>query len=398
MELLIKNVRLVDYKNDFTGDIYIKNGLISETGQELFKACPVVQGKGLTLMPAFADMHCHFRDPGFTYKEDIESGSKAAVRGGYTIVNLMANTNPVCSTMETVNYVISKGQCIGLIDIHQTVSITRDMDGKTLDHIEKLDDKVRFLSEDGRGVEDNRVILDAMLKAKEMGKGIITHAEFKDITPVSTRLSENLMTIRDIALSEYTGCHLHMAHVSTEEAMREIINAKKRGAKVTCEVTPHHLSYIFDKEYRVNPPVREAKDIEYIRKAIKQGYVDAIGTDHAPHTEEDKKNGAPGISGIETSFQVVYTSLVREGLIDLKKLSEIMSKNPCKLLGVNKGTLEPGLEADLVLIDTEKKIKVDTSDFQSKGKNTPINGAELYGEIIATFKSGKLVYGKDDLV
>lgn len=394
MELLIKSARIVDYSSDFIGDVYIKDGIIEEIGKNLIKECNIIEGEELVLLPSFIDLHAHFRDPGVTYKEDLLSGSKAAVRGGYTAVNLMANTKPVCSTMETVNYVVDKINEIGLIEVHQMVSITKDMDGKDLTHLDKLSKMVKYISDDGKGVNDNEVMLLAMQKAASMNLGIMSHAEFEELNKYDTRLSENLMTLRDLQLAKFTKCHLHMAHVSTKEAMEAIIVAKKGNVNVTCEVTPHHIG-LEESNYRVNPPIRSTEDVEYLINSIKQGWVDAIGTDHAPHSAEDKRKGAPGLSGIETAFSVCYTKLVIENGVELTRLSEIMSKRPSELLGLNKGQIKIGFEGDIVLINLNEKFTVNSCDFESKGKNTPFEGMEFFGVVEFTIRGGKVVYKRE---
>ena len=396
MDLLLKDVRIVDFNKDFNGDIYIKNGIIEEVEREIKRDCRTIACKGFVALPSFVDMHCHFRDPGFTYKEDIETGSHAAVKGGYTGVNLMANTNPPCSTMDTVNYVLNKAKAIGIVDFHQTVSITKDLKGKSIDHLDDITYPVRFISDDGKGVYDDRLMYEAMEKAKQLNLTVISHAENKDITPIDTRLSENIETVRNICLAENTKARLHMAHVSTKEAMDAIIEAKIRGVDVTCEVTPHHIYLDNSFDYRVNPPLRDREDIEFLIDAIKNNYVDVISTDHAPHSLEDKKNGAPGISGIETAFSVCFTALVQENNITLNKLSEIMSKNPSQIMGLNKGKIEKGYDGDITIVDINKKVKVDSKEFASKGKNTPFDGMELFGEVVMTIKGGKIVYSKGD--
>lgn len=392
MELLIKGARIVDCCQDFIGDVYIKDGIINKVDGEINKDCPMISGEGLVLLPSFIDMHCHFRDPGYTYKEDLLTGSLAALRGGYTAVNLMANTNPVCSDMDIVDYVIEKSKKLNLIDILQTVSITKNLGGVDISHISKIRKPVRFISDDGKGVLKSRIMLDAMLKAKDMGLTVISHAEDDELTAVSTRLSENVMTSRDIALAKFTGAQLHMAHVSTKEAMEDVIDAKRRGYKVTCEVAPHHIALMEENNYRVNPPLRTREDIDFIIWAIKEGYVDAIATDHAPHSSEDKIKGAPGISGIETSFSVCFTELVEKGHIDLSRLTEIMSKNPAKMMGLNKGEIKTGFEGDLVLVDINKKVKIESERFVSKGKNTPFEGMTYTGAVETTIKGGKILY------
>jgi dihydroorotase len=395
MELLIKNVRAVDFSSDNICDVYIRDGIIECIGKKLIKDCKTIEGEGLVLLPSFIDLHAHFRDPGLTHKEDLLSGSRAAVKGGYTTLNLMANTKPVCSSMEIVKYVQDKIKEIGLVEVHQIVSITRNMEGTDLSHLDELDSSVKYISDDGKGVLNNEIMLKAMQKALKMGIGIMSHAEFEELNKYDTRLSENLMTMRDIELSRFTGCHLHLAHVSTKEAMEYIIRAKKENVNVTCEVTPHHIG-LTDSNYRVNPPIRRKEDVEFLIKAIKEGWVDAIGTDHAPHTAEDKEKGAPGMSGIETAFSICYTILVKEYGISLCRLSEIMSGRPGKLLGLNKGQIKVGYDGDLVLVDLNKKYKINAKDFESKGKNTPFDGMEYYGEVQLTIKGGKVVFSKEE--
>ncbi|MCY6957061.1 dihydroorotase [Clostridium brassicae] len=396
MGLLIKNVRMIDFGQDFHGDIYIYKGKIFEIGKYLSKDCEVIDGEGKVLMPAFVDLHAHFREPGFTYKEDIETGSKAAVKGGYTTVNLMANTNPVCSSMEIFDYVMKRTNEVGLVDSHQVVSITRNLEGEDISHLDSLSNEVKFISDDGKGVENNKVMLDAMVKAKEKDIRIISHAESPEMSNVDMRMAENMMTWRDISLAKFTGCSLHMAHVSTKEAMRDIIRAKKEGYDITCEVTPHHIALTDEVKYRVNPPIRNKKDVNYLIKAIKDGYIDAIATDHAPHSKEDKKNGSPGISGIETSFAVSYTKLVKEEGISLNKLSWLMSKRPAEIMKLKKGQLTVGYDADLVLIDLDKEYEINSQGFASKGKNTPFDGMKVFGEILITLKEGRTVYKKGE--
>lgn len=395
MDLLIKGARAVDATLDFELDVYIKNGQIEELGRNLEKKCDVIDGKGFLLLPSFIDTHAHFRDPGLTYKEDILTGSRAAVKGGFTGVNLMANTKPVCSTMETVNYVLEKTREVGLIDVHQAVSITKDFNGRDIEHLDDIKEPVKLISEDGKDVLDSEIMLAAMFKAKKKGLIVMSHVEHEKLVKIDTRLSENIMTMRNIELSKYAGCKFHLAHVSTKEAMQLVIDAKNQGYDVTCEVTPHHIALTSEISYRVNPPLREKQDVDFIISAIKNGYVDTIGTDHAPHSKEDKQNGAPGISGIETAFPICYTSLVKEGHISLNKLSEIMSKNPAKLLGFNKGEIKIGMDGDLVLIDIDKKYKISSEKFVSKGKNTPFEGHEVWGKIVKTIKNGKVVYSAD---
>ena len=396
MELLIKNARIIDSTQDFKGDIYIKDGLICEIGVELVKEnIEVLDCKGKVVMPSFIDTHTHFRDPGLTWKEDIETGSKAALRGGYTGVCLMANTKPICSDRETLEYVRNKSKELNLIDVHQCLSVTKNFDGITLDHLKELseDKGIKAISDDGVGVSNSNTMLEAMKIAKENDWVIMSHAESPEFSKVDMRIAENMMTLRDLELAKMSGARLHMCHVSTKEAVNYIIDAKMSGANVTMEITPHHIGLTRDiNDYRVNPPIGEKEDVDSIINAIKTDMVYCIGTDHAPHTAEEKKNGSPGMVGLETAFSICYTKLVKENGISINKLSELMSYNGAKLLGMNKGKISIGIDADLVVVDLDKKIKVDSSKFASKGRNTPFEGMEFYGEILNTIKGGEIKY------
>ncbi|SHI92228.1 dihydroorotase [Clostridium cavendishii DSM 21758] len=395
MKLLLKNGHLVDYKTDFYGDIYIEDGFIKDMGKDLNYNVATVDLKGLTVMPAFIDTHAHFREPGFTYKEDIESGSKAAVKGGYTLVNLMANTMPICSTKEVLDTIRKRAREVGLVDIHQCISITKNFDGKTLSHLDSFrgDKSIKAISDDGKGVESDEIMRKAMEIASVNDIVIMSHAETSSFSKSDMRQAENTMTFRDVNLARETKARLHMAHVSTKEAMGYIIDGKKEGLSITAEVTPHHIGLTSDvSNYRVNPPIRPKEDRDFLIQAIKDGYVDTIGTDHAPHSEEDKKNNAPGMTGLELAFNICYTKLVLEGHISLNRLSELMSKRPAEILGANKGTLDLGKDGDLVIIDRDKEITIDRNSLVSKGKNTPFHGYKFKGEVVMTIRQGKIVY------
>ena len=398
MELLIKNARIIDVTQDFIGDIYIKNGLIEEIGKEINKDnIDILNCEGKILMPAFIDTHAHFREPGLTWKEDIETGSKAALKGGYTGACLMANTNPICSSKETLEYVRNKSKELNLIDIHQCLSITKNFDGNTLSHLEELanDKEIKAISDDGVGVSNSNVMLEAMKIAKKNDWVIMSHAESPEFSKVDMRIAENMMTLRDVELAKISNAKLHMCHVSTKESIKYIIDGKMSGANITLEITPHHIGLTRDiNDYRVNPPIREKEDVEAIINAIKLGMVDTIGTDHAPHTAEEKEKGSPGMVGLETAFSICYTKLVEENNISLNKLSELMSYNPAKLLGMNKGKVSVGADGDLVLVDINSKIEVNPEEFESKGKNTPFAGMEFHGEVLATIKGGEIKFKK----
>ena len=396
MNLLIKNANIIDAYENFNGDILIIDGKISEIGKEINKTeVETIDAKGLTLMPAFIDTHAHFREPGLTHKEDIESGSKAAAKGGYTGVCLMGNTNPICSTREVVEYVRNRAKQVGLVDIHQCVSITENFGGKSIEHLNAFEDDSELvaITDDGVGVMDSSIMMKAMEKAKENNWIVMSHAEDKTFSKIDMRIAEDLMTIRDLYLAKVTKARLHMAHVSTVESITAIRRAKKEGANVTCEVTPHHIGLTTEESnYRVNPPIREKDDVKAIIEGIKDGTVDCIGTDHAPHTQEDKEKGAPGMVGLETAFSICYTELVKKYGITINKLSELMSRNPANILGMNKGSITIGKDGDLVLVDLNKEVIIDKDKFVSKGKNTPFHGRKYFGEVVMTIKAGKVIY------
>jgi dihydroorotase len=304
----------------------------------------------------------------------------------------MGNTNPPASTREIIESVQEKGKAIGLVDVIQCATVTDGIGGEVISHLNSVLDVTKFITDDGKGVMNDKIALDAMILAKSKDATVISHAENHYFSQTDMRLAENLMTFRDIELARISGCKLHMAHVSTREAIGRIIESKKEGLSVTCEVTPHHLIGDSRIDYRVNPPLRDREDVAALIKAIKAGFVDAIGTDHAPHSQEDKENGAPGISGIETSFSICNTVLVKEHNMSMSQLSEIMSEKPAKILGINKGLIKEGYAGDIVLVDEDASYVINSGEFESKGKNTPFNGLSVYGEVIMTIKAGKVVY------
>lgn len=392
--MLIKNAVLVDALGSRNGEVRIENGLISEVATTVEQRAgeSVLDAKGLTLMPAFIDLHAHFRTPGYEYKEDITTGSAAAARGGYAFVNCMANTNPICSNAAIAHGVMDEAKRIGICEVNQVVSITENFDGKTLTHLEDLPEDIKVISEDGKGVQNNKVMWQAMQIAARKNLLVMSHAEDMDISPLDYRLAENIETARNIFLAKATGARLHMCHVSTKEALREVINAKMCGVRVTCEVTPHHI-WFTDTLYRVNPPIRAKADVDFIIEAMREGHVDAIATDHAPHSPEDKTNGAPGMVGLETAFAVCNTKLVREAQLPMSILSRMMSRGPARIMGLEqKGMIDKGMDGDLVLVNPDEAFTVHAADFAGKSKNTPYEGLELYGTIHATIKGGVLTY------
>ena len=378
-------------------ELYLSGGRIQAVGRGLAALAgpdePVVDAAGLTVLPAFVDLHVHWRTPGFEYKEDVATGSRAAAAGGYTFVNLMPNTRPVCSSAAQAAAVEDEAARVGLCDANQTVSITQNFDGRTLDHLKTLPETVRFVTEDGHGVQSASVMARAFAICHQKGITILSHAEDMEISPWDYRLAEDIETLH---LSEYYQTRLHMCHVSTRGSVEAVRMAKLRGAPVTCEVTPHHLWFTDDVcDYRVNPPIRTADDVAALVDGIRDGTVDAIATDHAPHSEEDKAAGAAGMVGSETAFGVCYTKLCRGEGLPLEALSVLMSERPAQILGLNKGRLEPGYDADLVLVDLDTPYTVKRENLHSKSKNSPYDGAQLYGRVCATIKGGCLTYQAD---
>lgn len=391
--MLIQHARLVDAGGEREGDILIRDGRIAAVGEGLAAAGgePVLDAAGLVAMPAFIDLHTHFRTPGFEHKETVETGSRAAARGGYTFVNCMPNTNPVCSCGAIAQSVMDEAKRVGLCDVNQCVSITKDFDGKTVSHLRALPKNLRFISEDGKGVRESKVMYEAMSIAAEKGLTVMSHAEDMDLSATDYRLAENLETARNLYLSASTGAKLHMCHVSTKEALEDILTAKRRGGNVTFEVTPHHIWFCHN-EFRVNPPIRQQADVDALIRAMLADEVDAIATDHAPHTPQDKQNGAPGCVGLETAFSVCYTKLCRQHGMPLSRLSRMMSRTPAQIMGLNKGLLQPGFDGDVVLVAPDEEYTVNPDEFAGKSHNTPYAGLRLAGRVRATVKQGVLTY------
>lgn len=443
MNILISGVRLVDAHQDFQGSVLIEGGRI----QALFPQSEGVpkpegqcsslgRGEGVTAaesprptihidghalgsdvvcMPAFVDLHAHFRDPGFPLKETLESGSLAAAAGGYGTVVCMANTQPVIDSVELARHLQGRANALGLIDLFPVLSLSQGMDGRSVAHLAELDPViVRLLSEDGKDLADEGVLRAALQEARRRGIRVSHHCDFggKEAEQLKaqgapreiySRLEENHGTERVLRLAHETGCAIHIAHVSTQEALKLVQEYRQRrsAGQVTCEVTPHHLALTEERARelgtesygRVNPPLRTEVDREALIAGIQEGLVDAIATDHAPHTAEDKARGAPGFIGLETAFPVCYTVLVKQGSLHLSTLSALMSYNPARILGLpDRGLLQPGLQADLVLIDLGKKETIGERPFVSRSRNSPFAGFSLEGSILLTIHRGKIVY------
>lgn len=400
-------------------DVKIENGKIAYIGTANGDDGMTIEAKGKTLLPAFVDMHVHLREPGYEYKEDIESGSRAAVRGGFSAVACMPNTLPVCDTAAVVGYIKERAKEINLVKIYPIGAITKEEKGSELAEMGKMKEAGAVaVSDDGRPVESANLMRHAMEYAGDFDLPVLSHCEEKTLSEGGSmnegyysmltglkgisRASEEINVAREIILAETTCKPIHLCHISTEGSVRMVREAKKRGVKVTAETCPHYFSADdsftenFDTYTKVNPPLREKSDVKAIIKGLKDGTIDAIATDHAPHHFDEKnveyQQAAFGISGLETSFALSYTNLVKAGHLSLARLSELMTENPASILKIPCGKIEVGAVADLVLVDLEKKYTVDASKFFSRGKNTPFGGTEVYGEVCCTVVGGEIKY------
>lgn len=391
MKQIFTNLCAVDDIKISKEDIYVNDGIICKKFDKN-EADEIIDCGGLFLVPSFVDMHTHFRDPGFTYKEDLKTGSLTALKGGYTTVNLMPNTNPIVSSKKVYEDIIKRSKDLDLIDIHQVYSITKDFKSDDLSHLKDLPESLLFLSNDGKGVDDDFTMYEAIKIAKKNNLKFTLHEECKEISKYDYEIAEDLMTLRDAYLSYKMDVPMHFSHVSTKGAIKAIAYFKDKGAKITCEVTPHHIYFSNRDDLRVNPPIREDKDKKALLEMIKKGYVDCIATDHAPHTDKEKKEGRPGFIGLETAFSTSYESLVLSGIISLNELISLMSTNPAKILEINKGKLDQGYEADFSLIDLDKEYIYKKEDILSKSKNSLFVGEKLKGQIKKVYKKGVLKY------
>jgi dihydroorotase len=331
-------------------------------------------------MPAFTDMHFHMRYPGQEHKETMETGEAAAVKGGYTTLCTMANTNPVCDCPEVYERIMKRHGEVGLCDILQISAVTMGLEGKEMVDLESMRKLTRLFSDDGKTLADSGIAKKILGKSQEMDLIVMAHCE-----PESKIVRRHLGT-----MAESPG-RLHICHISKRKTV-DLIRAGKSafGKLLTCEVTPHHL-FAEDIDYRVNPPFGTSDDREALLDAVRSGLVDVVGTDHAPHSMEDKTNGSPGISNVEIAFEMVNTVFEKEK-IGLDRLLEMMAEKPAELLGLSKGRLKEGFDADLVLADLDITKTISSETFVSKGRNTPFNGWETKGEIVFTMKEGDIVY------
>ena len=377
---ILKGGKVIDANASREADVLIMDGIISEVDNSLYVGddVNVVDVSGLTIMPSFADLHVHLRDPGFLHKETLETGVKAAVNGGYTHIVAMANTKPVADNTEVIADVLARAQKLSLAEVYQASSVSIGEKGEKTVDFRSLRSLTKFFSDDGKNVDSEEIFAEALRASKELDFLIMDHRE-----------PETEMVLRNIGLLEKNGGNLHFCHISRADSMMAIMNAKDRGLRVTVEVTPHHL-FGYDNDYKVNPPLATKADVDFLIRAIKDGYVDCISTDQAPHTAEDKAAGSPGISGIEVAFSIINTVFLENG-IKPEGLSRLMSKNPMIMMGVNSGLLQVGYEANLVVVDENADVVVDSSKFVSMGKNTPFNGAKLKGKVVHTIKKGEFL-------
>lgn len=421
MKLLIKNGHVIDPKSRMDGvfDVLVTDGKITEISKGIDKdGCDVINAKGKYVLPGLVDAHCHLRDPGYEYMEDIESGTRSAAAGGFTSIACMPNTNPVADNEAVIRYIINKAKQEGYVNVFPIGAITKGQKGEELAEIGEM----KFagavaVSDDGKPVRSASLMKKALQYASNFDMTVISHCEDLDLVEegvmnegyMSTIMglkgipsaAEEVMVARELILAEYTGIPLHIAHVSTALSVNLIRSAKKRGVNVTCETCPHYFSLTeeacagYNTNAKVNPPLRAASDVLAIIEGIADDTIDIIATDHAPH-HADEKNiefslAANGLIGFETAVPLAVTYLIKPGIITLSKLVEKMSLNPSRILSINKGSLDIGNAADITIIDMNDQMTVDVNKFQSKSRNSPYGGSKLFGAVWATIVDGKIV-------
>ena len=428
MSILIQNGRVINPADglDAIMDIYVDKDYIAavkpagETSCAHPAADKIIDASNKWVMPGFVDLHVHFRAPGLTYKEDIETGSAAAARGGVTTVCAMPNTKPVVDSVETLEYIQNKAKKVGLCNVRQLSSITMEMAGSQLVPMKEMwEHGAVAFSEDGKSVMDVRLSMEAMKQAVLLDAVIMAHCEDKNLVGqgvlnagiASERYEvegiynavEDIITARDIFLAGETGCKLHLCHCSTKASVELVRMAKKLGFDVTAEVCPHHFTLTdgditeADSNFKMNPPLRTQEDVDALIAGLADGTMEMISTDHAPHGIEEKAqyfDKAPfGIVGLETSASLTYTALVDTGILTPMQMAEKMSYNPARRIGeLNRGDLSVGKLADIVIFDPEAQYKVEPEQFASKGRNTPYAGRVLKGKVAATILEGRVVY------
>lgn len=421
MSILIKNGKIIDPANNLEAvmDLRIEDGKIAEVSEEIKEGGErVIDASGCYVMPGFIDLHVHLREPGLTEKETIETGAATAAAGGYTTILAMPNTKPVADNPEIINYVTEKGKATG-IHVLQIGAVTVGQEGKELADIEGMAKAgIPAISEDGKSVMDVALYRKAMQKAAALNIPVFAHCEDKTLVGKGvvqegfkadelgvegiSNAVEDVITARDIILAKDTGAQLHLCHCSTKDSVDIIREGRKYGANVTAEVCPHHFTLSVedmpggDTNYKMNPPLRNKEDVEALKAGLKEGIFTVIATDHAPHTAEEKAkhiSQAPfGIVGSETAAALTYSELVETGILTPMQMAEYMSYNPAKIIHSDKGTLNVGAVADVVIFDPEAEYEIDVNTFKSKGKNTPFHGRKVKGKVKATIADGKIVY------
>ncbi len=424
--LVIRGARVVDPSQglDRVLDVLIEDGKISALSPSLpLQGADVLEAKGWVAVPGFVDMHVHLREPGFEYKETIATGTAAAAAGGFTAVASMANTNPVNDCAAVTEYILEKAAQAGKARVHPIGATTRAMEGRELAEIgEMAAAGAVAVSDDGRPVSDPNVMRRAMEYAKAFDVAVIEHCETPELHPGGVmnegywstalglrgipRASEEIAVARNIRLAELTGARFHVAHLSTAGGLASIREAKARGLSVTCEVTPHHLLLTdervsrYDTQAKMKPPLTTEEDRQALLEGLRDGAVDAIATDHAPHHQDEKDDdfdSAPfGIVGLETAVALSLDRLVRPGSLSLTRLVALFSSGPAGILKVEGGTLAPGSRADVTLLDLERQFRVEPQSFLSKGRNTPFAGWELTGRVVRTLVGGVTVWALPD--
>lgn len=418
--LLIKGAK-VWYEGAFVqGDLLIEDGKLAEFAPQVASREGVreIEGEGRVLLPGLVDMHVHLREPGYSYKETIASGTRAAAKGGFTTVCPMPNLNPAPDSPEHLQEQLDLIARDAVIEVLPYATITTARKGDECVDYEALAGKVAGFSDDGTGVQRDEIMAEAMSRIASTGKLLAAHCEVESLLNGGyihdgewckahghkgiCSESEWVEVKRDIELAEKTGCRLHVCHISTKESVALIRNAKRRGVKVTCETAPHYLA-LCDEDmreegrFKMNPPLRARADMEALREGVADGTIDVIATDHAPHSAEEKSKGlagsAMGVVGIETSLAATYTFMVGGGIISLEKLVEVMSLNARKLLSLGEG-IKLGEKVDATLVDLRAEYNVDPKTFVSQGKSTPFAGMRLRGQVLLTIAKGKIVYEK----
>lgn len=422
MGILIKNGHILDPASGKDGnyDVLINDGIIARVDSNIpLEGNEIIDASGCFVMPGLVDLHVHFREPGFEYKETIKTGAMAAAHGGVTSVFPMPNTKPVVDSVEVYNDVKKIIERDAVVNVYQVASVTIGQAGDTPTDLASLKAAgVIAISEDGKSVMDSNVYRSAMMEATKNNILVMAHCEDKNLVNGGTlneseksrslgikgitNAVEDVITARDILLAKETGCRLHLCHCSTEASVRMIEEAKKAGIKVTGEVCPHHFTLCDEDipgdvaDYKMNPPLRSRKDVETLKEGLRNGIMDVISTDHAPHSAEEKLRPiaqAPfGITGLETSLCLTYTELVLGGVLTPMQMVEKMSYNPAKIAGIDRGTLLPGKVADITIMNPNEEFVIDRNNFISMGKNTPFDGKKVKGIVEYTFVAGNAVY------